>query len=72
MCSNKANAFAKPTLDCYYALSRATYHSLPCPEEEVSYLVITPLPGGRGGRLCQPCGPTTCCASIAYYGSTTH
>ena len=35
VCSNKANAFAKPTLDCYYALSRAAYLSLPCPEEVV-------------------------------------
>ena len=32
VCSNKANAFTRPTLDCYYAISRAAYHALPCPE----------------------------------------
>ena len=32
VCSNKANAFTRPTLDCYYAISHAAYHALPCPE----------------------------------------
>ncbi len=35
ICSNKANAFAKPTLECYYAVSKAVYHAAACPEETV-------------------------------------
>jgi len=31
ICSNKSNAFAKPTLESYYEVSRAVYHGEACP-----------------------------------------
>ena len=36
ICSNKANSFAKPTLDAYYQISRAVYRGEPCPPETLS------------------------------------
>jgi len=31
ICSNKNNSFSKPTLECYYEMSRAAYRGEPCP-----------------------------------------
>ncbi len=36
ICSNKANAFSKGTLECYFEVSRAVYHGQPLPEEALA------------------------------------
>ena len=54
VCSNKANAFTRPTLDCYYAISRAAYHALPCPEVRCADMARYGEMQGDTGR-CAPC-----------------
>jgi hypothetical protein len=35
ICSNKSNAFDRPTLDLFFEVSRAAYHGTRCPDESL-------------------------------------